>query len=291
MACAVSRFNQTLDGGTTVTVDNASSWTNTAVGALVLTADRSTQEDSPYNTPNYKGLFKTGDRICVTNNYLAWFDNTAGDGIASPSPPYGNTWNRTGELTGWWSLNPDTATFRYFRTGPNGYNNWAHNELIAGSDSPNQEKSWWDAHSPGTEHTIDVMVGGNRFNMSSPYVRLTPNSQYAQVLGGVADSCNNMHYKCSYRMSSQQYQVDVTDNSDSNGIANNIYQNFPPNNYYYPGQIGPLAVWQSCSDPYFNLNWIQVQQPRRLSFGEALGRLTRWGGTAAGLPTPQPNRR
>jgi len=143
---AKSRFSVTLDDSSTVTVDNASSMTDNWVSGLVIAADRSTQEDCPYDSPNYKGLFKNGDRICVTDNYMVWFDYTTNDGMTFSNPPYGGNWERSGALAGFWSLDPNTSYFKYWKTGPNDCWNWAHNELISGSASPNQEQHWWDKY-------------------------------------------------------------------------------------------------------------------------------------------------
>src|SRR5258708_30111498 len=79
-----------LDDGTRINVDYADyAPVNGALNSvlapnilqnLVLAADRSTQSGCPYYAPK-KGLFRTGDRIFITNNYLAWFDYTLADGI------------------------------------------------------------------------------------------------------------------------------------------------------------------------------------------------------------------
>lgn len=106
---AVTRFTAYLDSGHTVTVDNASSWTNGWVSNLILAADRSTREGCPYDSTVYKGLVQQGDRIFVNDNYLAWFDFSAKDGVAFATPPYGGTWHRSGELAGFWTLDPSTT--------------------------------------------------------------------------------------------------------------------------------------------------------------------------------------
>jgi hypothetical protein len=146
----VSRLNVAMDNGTTVTVDNISSYSTTWVSNLVLAADRSTREDSPYDAPVSKGLFKTGDRIVVSNNYLAWLDFTIGDGASSTH----NDWARGGELAGYWRLDPATQYFKYFTTGPSGKFNWPRNMLVPGSASPANEDNFWDNYAPPTEHTI-----------------------------------------------------------------------------------------------------------------------------------------
>ena len=218
---SVSRFEAGLDDGTTVTVDNASPWSNRRVAALVLAADRSTRSDHPLNVPYYKGLFKTGDRLFINSNYLVWFDYTKGDGVQFSAPYYNNAWERSGALAGWWTLNPATGTFRYMKKGPDNYGNWAHNELIPGSASPRQEQNWWDAYSPPVEHSIGVVSGSKSFFLSYHYAKKTTNSQFAVILDGYADTVG-VHYKTRARMTSWTYNVDVVDGNDTNGIANYI---------------------------------------------------------------------
>ena len=53
-AFPISRFNQIMDDGSTVTVDNNSTWSGSAVGVLVFAADRSTRDDCPYDFPDFK---------------------------------------------------------------------------------------------------------------------------------------------------------------------------------------------------------------------------------------------
>lgn len=219
---AVTRFNTYLDNGSTVTVDNASSWSNYWVSNLVLAADRSTQEGCPYDTNVHKGLFKTGDRIFVNDNYLAWFDFTANDGVAFNMPPYSATWHRSGELAGYWTLDPETTYFRYWKTGPDGCWNWAHNELIPGSASPNQEQHWWDKYAPPTEHVLGVLSGSSSYFMAYHYAKQTSNSQWAMQLDGFVDSASGVHYKSTARMTSWTSKVDIVDGNDSNGISNYI---------------------------------------------------------------------
>jgi hypothetical protein len=217
----LSRFEAGLDDGTTVTVDNASSWPDKRVASLVLAADRSTQQDRPHDGRNYKGLFKSGDRIFVNSHYLAWFDYTRGDGITFANPPYNNAWERSGALAGWWTLDPATAGFRYPKTGPNGGSNWAHNELIPGSASPRREQHWWDAYSPPVEHSMVVVSATNSFFLSYHYAKQTTNSHFTILLDGYADT-NGLHYKTSARMTSWTYNVDVADGNDTDGISNYI---------------------------------------------------------------------
>jgi len=219
---AVSRFEVVLDNGTSVTVDNASPWARSAVTALVLAADRSTQEDCPFIAPSYKGLFKTGDRIHVGRGYLAWFDYTTGDGVAFKNPPYAVDYNRSGNLAGWWSLDPSTPNFRFWKTGPTGCWNWAKNELIPGSASPRREQNWWDAHGPPVEHSLQVSSGATGALFSHYLARNSPNSQWKHLCDGVSSQLG-VHYRTSARLTSHfALAVDVTDNDDRNGVANVI---------------------------------------------------------------------
>lgn len=162
-----------LDGGVFIRIDNLSSMTKERVEHLVVRADRSTRTDCT-NTPNNKGLFKTGDRIVVTDNYIAWFDYTGNDGRAFPGDqpgdqdkalgPFDGVWERSGTLAGWWSLNDATDDFRYQRAGPN-CAGWAHNELLPGSASPNGEFNFWDKYAPPVELCVAVK-GGEQLDLS-----------------------------------------------------------------------------------------------------------------------------
>ena len=139
---SVHRIQVALDDGSAVTVDNASKMPDQKVNDLVLAADRSTQTGSPF-TQKAKGLFNRGDRIFVSDYYIAWFDYTIGDGVAPP--PRWPTFSRSGDLAGLWSLDPETQNFRYpYKTiskldkedsSKNISWNWARNELIPGSNS------------------------------------------------------------------------------------------------------------------------------------------------------------
>jgi hypothetical protein len=233
-----TRFNALLDDGTSVVVDDASSYGQAAVQNLVLAADRSTAGDCPYNVPVHKGLFKTGDRILVADKYLAWFDYTTDDGKPFDMPPYGTTWERSGALAGWWTLDPATKLFRYFRMGPNGCANWAHNELIAGSASPNQEQHWWDKYAPPLEHTLVAVSGANSYFLSYHYAKKTASSQWAEVLDGAYDTAG-VHYKTRARMTSWTYATDVVDGSDANGISNYVDANVE----YIGRPDDMLVVW------------------------------------------------
>jgi hypothetical protein len=222
-SATISRYTQYLDGGVPVTVDNASGWSQSEVWNLVLAADRSTREECVYSAAA-KGLFQTGDRIFVNQNYIAWFDFTRGDGVAF-SAPYSNNWTRSGELAGFWSLNPDTHLFRYYRTGPNGCFNWPANELIAGSASANGGQYWWDAYSPGFEHAIGVNRtdgSGQSMYMAFNYVQGSNKSGFQQLLDGFEDGAG-VHYKQKGRLTSTNGTTDILDNDDT--ILSNAYIN------------------------------------------------------------------
>src|SRR5262245_8303885 len=210
------RFNATLDNATNIAVDNNSSWSNSQIASLVVAADRSTQTDCPYAAPR-KGLFRTGDRTYASNNYLAWFDYTQSDGITFTNPPYGSSAGRSGNLAGWWSLDPASPNFRYFRTGPNGCFNWAPNALIPSPASPNHDEHWWDSYYPPNEHVFCPIVGPNKFFFPYADAWRTSNSQFTVVTDGTKDAAG-VHYKTSCRMSSWHGNIDVTDDNDANGI-------------------------------------------------------------------------
>jgi len=219
---AVSRFNRVLDGGSvSVTIDNASSIPDSTVGSLVLTADRSTQEDCCYSTPDHKGLMNNSDRVCVTDYYIAWFDYSITDGITFNNPPYWINWGRAGALAGFWSLDPDTNNFRYTRTGPNNCPTWARNELVPGSASPNQEQHWWDKYAPPADQVFTIPVGASYYLFGFHYAQRTSNSLFTMLLDGVEDA-DGVHYKNSARMTSWNNNVDVTDDNDGNGISNYV---------------------------------------------------------------------
>jgi hypothetical protein len=215
-SAAVVRYTQLLDGGVPVTVDNASGWSQSEVWNIVLAADRSTREECVYGPPDIKGLFKTGDRIFVNQNYLAWFDFTVGDGVTFPSPPYANNWVRSGELAGFWTLDPSTHLFKYYRTGPNGCPNWPANELITGSASPNGGTNWWDAHSPAIEHSICISQTNNGPDMcmSFNFAQSTANSGFQVLLDGY-DGVDGIHYSQQAKMTSGNNAVDIYDNNDT----------------------------------------------------------------------------
>lgn len=220
LADATSRFIQPLDGGGAVTVDNASSFPDEWIGSRVLTADRSTQDDCVFSLPDLGGLMQFGDRVCVTDHYIAWFDYTRNDGVPFP-PEFGADWDRSGALAGFWTLDPELGDFRHYRTGPNGCP-WPHNELIPGSASPNQERHWWDRYAPPNEHSIQVVSGSYRYFFSYYKAKASPNSEFTVVVDGATDGSGAVHYKTSARMTSLGNQVDTSDDDDSNGIESYI---------------------------------------------------------------------
>jgi hypothetical protein len=216
MSATVTRYTQTLDGGATVIVDNASGWSQSEAWNLVLAADRSTREECVYDPPDVKGLFKNGDRIFMNQNYIAWFDFTTADGVAF-GPPYVNDWSRGGELAGFWTLDPATHSFKHFRTGPQGCWNWPANELIPGSASPYGEQNWWDAYSPALEHAINIrkLDGTGTTFMAFHYAPRSSNSGFQRLLDGWVDAGGSVHYKQSAKMTSSNIATDVYDDNDS----------------------------------------------------------------------------
>lgn len=236
-ASAVTRFEVAMDNGTKITVDNASDHSRAAVSELVLRADRSTQSDC--TSKPCKGLFKTGDRICVTRGYVAWFDLSTDDGVDFGSDFQHTKWERSGELAGWWTLDAKTGTFKYPKKGPNGCPDWAHNELIPGSASPNKQQSWWDKYSPPIEHIIGVVGKSGRYFMGHHYSRQSPNSGWVLATDGVEDSAG-VHYKTTGKMVSPTFKVDITDGDDTNGIANYIQSEME----YICGPDRVRCVWK-----------------------------------------------
>ncbi len=170
----VQRINVQLDDGSFITVDNASHMPDTIVKNIVLAADRSTKTGCPYRGQQ-KGLMRggtDGDRVFVSDYYLAWFDYTVDD-----SPGTGSKWARSGGLAGYWSLNPNTSNFRYFFSSyspaaelPNANGicwNWSKNELIVGSNSPQGQSYFWDKFAPPLENTIVFKTSPTQINVFS----------------------------------------------------------------------------------------------------------------------------
>ena len=217
---SVHRITVSLDDGSTVAVDNASKMSDAAVGNLALIADRSTRTGSP-STQRAKGFFATGDRIFVTDYYLAWFDYTIDDGV--PLPPRWQTYSRSGSLAGLWSLDPSTRTFRYpySSTSMSGKEDsshnisadWPRNELIPGSDSPEGEDYWWDRYSPPIAHTIVVPLtqDSSRFELlGSEFAQKFPGSRFQMGSDGSQQS-DGIHYGNQFLMTNwRQTEVEFS---------------------------------------------------------------------------------
>lgn len=112
LASAATRLTVALDAGATVTVDNISTMSEATVRSLVLAADRSTQDGCPYAAPDRKGLIRSGDRVVVSDRYIAWLDVTSTDGVSFPSG-FPSKYTRSGELAGYWTLDPATQGFKF----------------------------------------------------------------------------------------------------------------------------------------------------------------------------------
>lgn len=212
------RFQALLDDNTFVDVDNASHMPDELVHNLVLAADRSTQTGCPFNESK-KGFFKTGDRIFVSDYYIAWFDYTLDDGVVPPAnwpgsgTPFAQYWSRSGTLAGLWSLNPSTRNFRFFYSPVKPVNdaqnhicwNWPRNELIPGSNSPGGQLYWWDKYAPPLEHTIVIPTShdGSQFDLlGSVYAQTDPKlSNFSVLVDGLQDSLG-VHYKTQAYMTS-----------------------------------------------------------------------------------------
>ncbi len=212
------RFQSLMDDNSFVDVDNASHMPDDVVHKLVLAADRSTQTGCPFNEAQ-KGFFKTGDRIFVSDYYLAWFDYTLNDGVEPPATwpaegsPRAQFWSRSGTLAGLWSLNPSTQTFRYFYSPNKPVTdlqnhlcwNWPRNELIPGSNSPAGQLYWWDKYAPPLEHTIVIPASpdGSKFDLfGTVYAQTDPKmSKFSILVDGLQDS-QGVHYKTKGNMTS-----------------------------------------------------------------------------------------
>jgi hypothetical protein len=217
----------TLDGGSTITVDNISSFSAATIQTLVLAADRSTQDGCPYMPPDTKGLFKTGDRVVITNRYLAWLDLTKTDGVSYPGA-FVAQYSRSGEMAGYWTLDPAAQNFKYLtNTGAENCFNWARNELIPGSRSPSGQKYWWDKYGPPTEHVMSIVTAldpvdelkDTKAVFTHTLSQAASNGNWSLAVDGQVNTSGSIYYKTTGRMASLQFQVDITDNNDSNGIA------------------------------------------------------------------------
>jgi hypothetical protein len=215
-----------LDGGVPVEVDNISSYSEWTAQNLVLAADRSTQSGCPYSAAK-KGLIASGDRVVISDHYIAWIDFTDYDGVSYPGAMSGR-YTRSGELAGYWSLNPATQMFKYF-TPASATNcwNWPRNELLPGSASPSGEQVWWDRYAPALEHTIAVVTSldpaGNAANdkytfLSTVYSQGARNGGWSLLLDGRDNGDGSVTYLSGGRMANPSGQVDLVDGNDGNGV-------------------------------------------------------------------------
>ncbi len=218
-ASAVSRFDILIPGptpvGRVVRVDNASTLSKDWVTGLVLVADRSTREECPWDPPDVPGLFNDGDRIFINDNYLAWFDFSLNDGVASYS--WRENWHRGGELAGLWTLDSRTHYFRWMRSNSCGSNNWAHNELIPGSASAEGQPWFWNKYAPPSEHVFYVSTTSPVFFGAVHHSART--AYWSRVQDGSV-SRDGIRYSVAGRLASAELQTDVSDNNDANGVAN-----------------------------------------------------------------------
>lgn len=212
---AAARTAKVLDDGvTTVQVDNFSSWSDVHAGGLALVADRSTKDDGMWVRPR-KGLFQTNDRIFVNNHYLAWF--------------------RQSYLFGVWTLNPASADFLHKRTGPNGFTNWSHNELLMGSASPQQQTWLFDTFSTGIEYSM--VFGGPAENLpwevtlnhtngfaaagaiATQWTVMFDGAPYPLGLDGIVYATST---KVPFKFSGTTgpWLLDIYDGNDANGVQN-----------------------------------------------------------------------
>jgi hypothetical protein len=226
LASSPTRLSVALDGGVQVTVDSLSTFPEATVRSLVLAADRSTQSGCPYDAQT-KGLISAGDRVVISDYYIAWIDISPGDGVTyGPNMPAPYT--RSGELAGYWSLDPSTQMFKSFtnQTASNCWN-WPRNELIPGSASPNGQKFWWDRYAPSSEHTISVVTSFDPNGDSSKdqktlfthnYSQGAANGNWRVTADGQVTADGSVYFQTAGRMASPTNQVDIFDNNDANGI-------------------------------------------------------------------------
>jgi hypothetical protein len=250
----VKRTLVTLDDGSKVAVDDISSQIPAdAVAKIVLTSDRSTRTGCPLST-SAKGLFAAGDRIAVSDYYVAWFDYTLRDGVGPPTKwPGPDSYPRSGTLAGLWSLDPKApgSTGAYFadvagKADPaNGIcANWPRNELIAGSNSPKGQWYWWDMYSPGLENTMDITQssdGSATGFFSSVYAQAAAASNFRVTADGVQDSWGDLHYATSSLLTSDRGAT--TFRSALTGQTGSIKTTFE----YIPGERGVAVVWDFSS--------------------------------------------
>lgn len=247
MASAATRITVALDSSS-VTVDNISTMPEATVRSLVRAADRSTQDGCPFDRAT-KGLIRSGDRVVVSDHYIAWLDMTVPDGVEYKDPPYTNSYSRSGELAGYWSLDPATKTFRFMSPADSRHcANWARNELIPGSASPDGRKLLWDKYGPPTEHTIAVVTAHDPNDeakdkwilVAHNYSQMSGKGQWRTVVDGQVNADGAVYFKTSGRMASGTGQVDITDGNDANGVA--AYINSEVEYFFRPTDI--LNAWR-----------------------------------------------
>jgi uncharacterized protein DUF4214 len=253
-AMPVTRFSVGLDDGSVVTVDTISHYPLATVATMVITADRSTQTGCPFSERK-KGLISAGDRVFVSDYYIAWFDYTVADGVPTPVGWSASTFARSGSLAGLWTLNPSSAgpTGVYFKNVAGFTNatygicfNWPRNELEPGSYSPTGEMNWWDKYSPPNENAIGVAYSGSVVgpNGSSGIHLMSVNSGQAssasgftQIEDGIQDSSMAVHYEIEEYMVDEVYGVITF--ASSTGNTAYLLTNFS----YVANQAGITALW------------------------------------------------
>ncbi len=198
----------TLDDGVTtiVVTSTALSWPVQELATLAIQADRSTKDDCMFVRPT-KGMFEPGDRVFISQKYLAWLGR--------------------GTLRGLWTLNPATRTFRYLRLGPESCS-WAHNELLTGSANPQGEAYFWDQHAPPVEHTMQwqITVEGVTYTVGTGHEvgwRNQIGSGWSTIYDGVVIP-EGVIYATGSKLTatdeSGYFTVDISDATNSNGIQN-----------------------------------------------------------------------
>lgn len=262
LASAATRITVSLDAGASVTVDNISSFPEATVRSLVLAADRSTQDGCPYDAPDRKGLIRSGDRVVISDHYLAWLDITSTDGVGFPNgfPP---KYTRSGELAGYWTLDPSTQGFKFLIPADAHHcANWARNELIPGSASPAGEKLWWDRYAPPTEHTIAVVTAHDPVDEAKDtkvlfahnYSQGAPNGLWKLAVDGQVNSDGAVYFKTTGRMADASGSVDVSDGTDANGITTVI--NSEVEYFFRPTDI--LNAWRFSASNTVEANNVYV---------------------------------
>ena len=243
-----SRISVRLDDGSQVTVDNISRLTSDTVQNVVLAADRSTQTGCPFDKA-VKGLIRAGDRVVVTDTYLAWFDFSLGDGVAPPAGWIGpSTYSRSGALAGLWTLDrasTSEAPFLHFAGADDPSNgicwNWPRNELIPGSASPSGQLYWWDVYAPPLEHTIAVSesADGSRWDFfSSVYAQGAADSGFSVSTDG-AQPDGKIHYATQSSMTSWHGATEFA-SATQPGVSGSIRSTLE----YICGASGIDVVWK-----------------------------------------------